>query len=105
MNFSAPDHEEVLAEFIRRGLADSDIRIMRAKGVVRTGRVNRRAIELPYPKFEGGWSDFSRFRCLDDLEPKYLQDRGTGAHVYFTPGVNWPAIAAAGDLVGPQRVR
>jgi len=89
-----PSREAVLAEYIRRGMTEEDLRAMHATGSVCTGRVNRPAIKLPYFTLDGGESGFYRWRCLDDLKPKYLQERGTGVHIYLPPGTDWVAIAA-----------
>lgn len=75
-------------------MTDDDRRAMRATGSVCTGRLNRPAIKLPYFTLDGGDSGFYRWRCLDDLKPKYLQERGTGVHIYLPPGTDWVAIAA-----------
>jgi Family of unknown function (DUF5906)/Domain of unknown function (DUF3854) len=94
MSITRPTSEDVLAEFVRRGMTEDDVRAMHAEGDLRTGRLNRRAIKLPYFEMDGRESGFNRWRCLDDLEPKYLQDARTGAHVYIPQGPDWARIAA-----------
>src|SRR5258707_827226 len=89
-----PSPEAVLDEYVRRGMTDDDRRAMHASSSVCTGRLNRPAIKLPYFTLEGGESGFYRWRCLDDLQPKYLQERGTGVHIYLPRGPDWLGIAA-----------
>lgn len=91
-----PSLEAVLAEFVRRGMTGDDVSAMRASGDV---CLNRPAIRLPYFTLDGRESDFHRWRCLDDLKPKYLQARGTGVHIYLPPGPDWASIAADPKIV------
>jgi hypothetical protein len=87
----------VSAEFKSRGLSDEDGIAMRA---TRSCLYGRPSIRLPYSTLDGKDSGFGRHRLLDGLTPKYLQESGTGVHVYYSSApaarcrADWSAIAA-----------
>ncbi len=88
----------VSAEFKRRGLSDEDAIAMR---VTQGSLYGRSGVRLSYPKLDDGSdSGFARLRTLDGLNPKYLQEKETGVHAYYSPApaarsrADWAAIAA-----------
>ncbi len=98
-------HAKIDADLARSGITSEDKRLMQIKvfsaeeaerlfGAAVARRVRAHgAYKIIYLDKDGRPNGFWRARILDGIDPKYLQQPGSGAHAYLPPLADWAAIA------------